>query len=176
MKDRQDSKTSELFPVDLIITQLRCTSQKLKRGKDETRIELKLEGYTTARFETDLSNNDYLIAAAELLVKLCCDDAIDAKSWIDTVEAKYSIEELCEFRTGAKRPVVSGGNISMSYSTAIDFDIDCLIVEKPTMIKLIARWVLMLARGDSFEAYRAINDGYLRITNRDNVIEFSRAA
>lgn len=167
MKDQKDIKTIDLFPEELIITKLRCTSIAMKTGKEETRVNMKLEGYTNARFETDLSNDDYLHAAAELLVKLCCEDAYRAKSYIGMIEEKYSIEDLCVFRAGAKRPCVSGGNISMTYSTAVPFDIDCMIVEKPTLIKLIAQWVMMLAKGDYNKASCAINTGYLRLVNSD---------
>ena len=168
MKDQNDNNTIDLFPEELIITKLRCTSIALKTGKEETRVTIKLEGYTNARFETDLSNDDYLHAAAELLVKLCCEDADLAKRYINMVDEKYTIEDLCAFRAGAKRPCVSGGNISMSYSTAVPFEIDCMIIEKPTLIKLIAQWVLMLAKGDYTKAEHAINTGFLRLANIDD--------
>jgi len=170
MKDQSDNNTIDLFPEELVITKLRCTSTSLKTTKDETRVNMKLEGYTNARFETDLSNDDYLNAAAELLVKLCCDDSTLARSYIAMIEEKYTIDELCEFRSGAKRPCVSGGNISMSYSTAVPFDMDCLIVEKATLIKLIAQWVLMLAKGDYHTASCAINTGYLGLVNADQKV------
>jgi hypothetical protein len=161
------SEQIELFPNDLIVTKLVCTSTALKRKKEETRVSMRFEGYTNARFETDLSNDDYLNAVGELLVRLCCEDSTLARQYLGAVDAKYTPEQLCEANTGAKRPVVSGGNIGMTFSTAIDFDIDCIIVEKPTLIKLVAMWLLMLAKGDSHIALCAINTGYLRLVNKD---------
>lgn len=179
MKDQTDTKTSDLFPEELIITKLSCSSLRLKETKDGQRVEMKLSGMTTARFETDLSNDDYLTAAAEFLVRLSSHDEKLAKSYIDTTEAKYSLEELCEFRAGANRPVVKNGCISLTFSTALDFYLDCVIVEKATLIKLIAKWVIMLAKGDSLTCYRAINQGYLRLTNYYSdgvVVSISKAA
>jgi hypothetical protein len=75
MKDQADNKTDDLFPVELSVEKLVCTSTALKRKKEETRVSLRFEGYTNARFETDLSNDDYLNAAGELLVRLCCEDS-----------------------------------------------------------------------------------------------------
>lgn len=168
MKDQKDNNTLKLFPCDLIITGLKNTDMKLKRKKEETRLVMKFEGYTNARFETDLCNDDYLNSAAELLVRLCCEDSTLARKYIAMIEEKYTIDDLCEFRSGANRPVVSGGCISMNYSTQVPFDMDCLIVEKATLIKLIAQWLLMLAKGDSHAASCAINTGYLRLVNSDD--------
>ena len=179
MKDHRDIKTTELFPEELIVTKLRCTSVALKQTKDETRVNFRIEGYTNARFETDLSNDDYLNAAAELLVTLCCNDADMAKQALRMVDEKYSIETLCEFRAGAKRPTVSGGNISITYSTAMPFEMDSVIVEKQTMVKLIAQWGLMLAKGDIGQATQAINTAHLRMANADDdgaVVKIVRAA
>ena len=168
MKDESDNNTIDLFPCDLIITKLVCTSIALKRGKEETRVNMRFEGYTNARFETDLSNDDYLNAAGELLVRLCCEDSTLARKYLGMIEEKYTIEQLCDANAGVKKPVVSGGNIGMTFSTAIDFDIECIIVEKPTLIKLVAMWLLMLAKGDSHAASCAINTGYLRLVNSDD--------
>ncbi len=170
MKDPNDNKTPDLFPCDMIVTRLVCTSTALQRKKEETRVAMRFEGYTNARFETDLSNDDYLSAAGELLVRLCCEDSELARQYLETVEDKYTVEQLCDANAGAKKPVVSGGNISMTFSTAIDFDIECIIVEKPTLIKLVVMWLLMLAKGDTTAASYAINTGYLRIVNKDETI------
>jgi len=51
MKDNNDNKTLELFPNELIVTKLVCTSTALKRGKKETSVNMRFEGYTNARFE-----------------------------------------------------------------------------------------------------------------------------
>jgi hypothetical protein len=170
MKDKNDTKTPDLFPSELIVTRLFCTSTALKRGKEETRVNMRFEGYTNARFETDLCNDDYLNAAGELLVRLCCEDSTMARKYLSMIEEKYTIEQLCDANAGAKKPVVSGGNIGMMFSTAVDFDIECIIVEKPTLIKLVAMWLLMLAKGDSYAASCAINTGYLRLVNSDDAI------
>ncbi len=167
MKDKNDTKTPDLFPSKLVVQQLVCTSTALKRGKEETRVNMRFEGYTNARFETDLSNDDYLNAAGELLTRLCCDDSTLARKYLGMIEEKYTIEQLCDANAGANKPVVSGGNIGMMFSTAVDFDIECIIVEKPTLIKLVAMWLLMLAKGDYDDASYAINTGYLRLVNAD---------
>jgi hypothetical protein len=167
MKDQADNKTADLFPVELSVEKLVCTSTALKRKKEETRVAMRFEGYTNARFETDLSPEDYLNAAGELLVRLCCEDHELAKQYLETVLAKYKVEQLCDARAGAKKPVISGQNIAMSFSTAIDFELECIIVEKPTLIKLVVMWLLMLAKGDSKAASCAINTGYLRLVNKD---------
>jgi len=170
MKTQSDNNTIDLFPEELLITKLRCTSIALKRGKEETRVNMRFDGYTNARFETDLCNDDYLNAAGELLVRLCCDDSNMAKEYLYTVIAKYTTEQLCDAKAGAKKPVISGQNIGINFSTAIDFDLECIIVEKPTLIKLVVMWLLMLAKGDSQAAFCAINTGYLRLVNSDDAI------
>jgi hypothetical protein len=175
MKDQADNKTADLFPVELSVEKLVCTSTALSRKKEETRVSMRFEGYTNARFETDLSNDDYLNAAGELLVRLCCEDSELAKDYLAMITEKYTAEQLCEARAGAKKPVISGQNIRMVFSTAIDFDIDCIIVEKPTLIKLVAMWLLMLAKGNSRIALCAINSGYLRLVNKDET-EYGIAA
>lgn len=167
MKDQSDNNTIDLFPIELQVSKLVNTDMKLKRKKEENRLVMKFEGYTNARFETDLSNDDYLNAAGELLVRLCCEDSTLARDYLAMVQEKYTIEDLCNFRSGAHRPIISGDCISMIYSTQVPFDMDCLIVEKPTLIKLIAQWVLMLAKGDYQTASCAINTGYLRLVNSD---------
>jgi len=170
MKDKKDNKTIGLFPCDLVVQKLVCTSTALKCGKEETRVNMRFEGYTNARFETDLCNDDYLNAAGELLVRLCCEDHELAKEYLYTVIAKYTTEQLCDARAGAKKSVISGQNIAMTFSTAVDFELECIIVEKPTLIKLVVMWLLMLAKGDSHAASCAINTGYLRLVNSDDAI------
>jgi len=173
MKDNQDDRTVDLFPEDIIITKLRCVSVSLKESKDEVRVSMSLKGYTNARFETDLNNYDYLNAAAEFLVKQCCGYISLARENLAMIDEKYTAEDLCNFRAGAKKPVISGGNISMTYSTQAGFELDDIIVEKATMVKLIAQWVMMLAKGDIDIANGALNTGYLRIVNSGDDVVFA---
>jgi len=178
MKDKNDLKTQELFPVELQITRLICNSIRAKVKKEETRFEFGLQGGTNARFATDLKPDDYLVGAAEYLVELCANSERLAKQKIDEVYEKYNPEELVDMMAGVGKPAVSGGTISMTFSTAIPFFYNGVIVEKDTLIKLIAAWVLTLAQADIDNAYYAINSGYLRIVNRDNVnvVQFGKVA
>lgn len=176
MKDLKDQKTADLFPEELIITRLMCESIKAKSAKEGVFFQLRFEGMTNAMRESDLCPKDYLIGAAECLVDLCANSERKAKDLIYQQREKHTDEQLVELMTGARKPVVKNGIISMTFETIIEFDYRGVIVEEESLVKLIALWVLTMCKGDIDKAYFAVNDAYLRIVNRDNVVRFDRAA
>lgn len=176
MRDQADTKTSDLFPEDLIISRLMCESIKAKPTKEGIFFQLRLQGMTNATRESDLRPNDYLIGAAEYLVELCANSERKAKDLIYQQREKHTDEQLVELMTGARKPVVKNGIISMTFETIITFEYRGVIVEKESLVKLIALWVLTMCKGDMLEASIAVNEAYLRIINRDNVVQFERAA
>ena len=176
MKDHDDQKTADLFPEELIITRLMCESIKAKATKDGVFFQLRLQGVTNATRETDLRPNDYLIGAAECLVELCANSERKAKEFIYQQREKHTDEQLVELMTGARKPVVKNGIISMTFETIITFEYRGVIVGRDSLVELIALWVLTMCKGDIDETYSAVNEAYLRIINRDNVVQFERAA
>lgn len=169
-----ETNPDDYSPTEHKVGCLACVGNELKPTKDGQRIEIKITGMTTARFITDLCNDDYLIGVAELLIDLCSNDDQKAKSWIDTIEAECEIKDLVDAMTGANNIKVKGGFISMKYSTLMDLAIDGVIVDKYKLIRPIAKWLVMLAKGNYSKCYSAISDGYLRIVNRDNIISFEK--
>lgn|SRR5574343_157564 len=176
MQNQTDNKTSDLFPEDLIISRLMCESIKAKSTKEGVFFQFRLQGMTNAMRESDLRPNDYLIGAAEYLVELCENSERRAKQLIEWQREKHTDEQLIELMTGARKPVVKNGTIGMTFETIIQFEYRGVIVEKESLVKLIALWVLTMCKGDIDEAYFAVNEAYLRIVNRDNVVQFERAA
>ena len=176
MKAHDDQKTADLFPEELIITRLMCESIKAKTAKEGVFFQLRLQGMTNAMRESDLRPNDYLIGAAECLVDLCANSERKAKELIYQQREKHTDEQLVELMTGARKPVVKNGIISMTFETIIEFEYRGVIVEKESLLKLIALWVLTMCKGDIDDAYFVVNEAYLRIINRDNVVQFERAA
>lgn len=176
MKDHEDQKNTDLFPEDLTIARLMCESIKAKPTKEGVFFQLRLQGMTNAMRESDLRPNDYLIGAAECLVDLCANSERKAKDLIYQQREKHTDEQLVELMTGARKPVVKNGIISMTFETIITFEYRGVIVEKESLVKLIALWVLTMSKGDVDDAYFAVNEAYLRVVNRDNVVQFDRAA